>query len=271
MAEEQVVDTEEVIESTIDPVEQEARSQGWKPKEEFVANGGEEHRWVDAGEFNRRKEFFDALHKVNRENRALREQVTSLAEHNAKVEQAAYERAKADLLSQRKEAAKAGDVETVVTISEELERMAPPAPPVPTVDPLKEFANANPWYMEDEDLQNYANGVGAKLERSNPDMPINELLEKVAERTKAAFPQKFGQKQSTTVVPSVMPSKSAAPSPAASKKKRITYGDLDEVAKKTYDAIVRPAGADGKAPRGFITPEKYLKDYAAVSGLAYEE
>lgn len=271
MSEQDTVVPEEVIEDTIDPAEQEARSQGWKPKEEFITSGGEEHRWVEAGEFNRRKEFFDALHKVNRENKALTERVSSLVEHNAKIEKVAYDRAINDLRAQRKEAAKSGDTETVVAISEELEKLTPPPAPVPVIDPLKEFANNNPWYLQDEDLQNYANGVGARIERANPNMSVNEVLEKVVERTKAAFPHKFGKTQPNTVVPSVMPSRSAAPSPAASKKKKITYEDLDSEGKKFYNTLVRPAGSDGKAPKGFITPEKYLKDFAAISGLKYED
>jgi len=59
MAEENIesqVDNSQVNEPT--PVELQARDSGWVPKEEYK---GEEHKWVDAGEFLRRGELFKKI------------------------------------------------------------------------------------------------------------------------------------------------------------------------------------------------------------------
>lgn len=270
MTEEDTKGTEElevkVEEEEVNADEQLAREQGWRPKEEW---NGDPNDWVNYDEFNRRKPFFDAIHKVNQKNKRLEEQLNALTEHHRKVEQTAYERAKKELVEARKEAAKENDLEKVVAIDEQLDALKGPVETTPAVDPKKviaDFAAENKWYSEDRVLRSFANGIGADIERENPNMPISELLEKVKEEVKKAFPQKFQQEQRSTVS-SVSPSRPGPNGPGSMKKKKITYNDLPDEAKDIYNKLVKSP----RNPYGKMTGDQYLKEYAAISGLPYEE
>ena len=261
------VDTEVVVE--VDPQEQIARAQGWRPKEEaedLVSAG----KWVPADEFNRRKEFFDAIHKVNQKNKRLEEQLNALNDHHLKVKEAAVKQAREELLKERREAAKDNNLEAVVEIDEKLdslESVPQPTNTTPASNPaLDEFVKNNKWYVEDETLQVFANGYGAKLERENPNKPAEEILMEVEKKVKETFPNKFN-KTATPRVSSVSPSRPGPEGPAGIKKKRITYNDLPDDAKDMHNKLVKSP----RNPYGKLTSEQYLKDYAAVSGLPYEE
>lgn len=259
-------------ESTVEINEQEqiARAKGWKPKEEAVELV-ESGKWVDYEEFNRRGEFFDAIHKANQRSKRLEDQLNKLMDHHNRVEQAAYERAKKELIDAKKVAARDQNLERMVEIDEQLDGLKPPATSVPTTTTttrnpdLDEFISRNKWYEEDEDLQAFANGIGARLERANPDMPLPELLKKVEEKVKNAFPSKF---QTGSTVPAVTPSRTGgSASTSMRKNKNITYADLPDEAKKVYNALVKSP----RNPGGKMSETQYLKEYALHSGLPYTE
>lgn len=273
MTDKEEVDTEdtEVVETT--EQEQIARAQGWRPKEEaedLVAAG----KWVPADEFNRRKEFFDAIHKVNQKNKRLEEQLNALNEHHLKVKEAALKQAREELLNEKRAAAKDNDLERIVEIDEKLSELstqpAPTAPANPTSHPeMEEFVKKNRWYAEDEDLQAFANGYGAKLEREKPTLSTQEVLDAVEKKVKETFPNKFSTTTTTQTqrVSSVSPSRPGPDGPAGIKKKKIAYNDLPDEAKDMHNKLVKSP----RNPYGKLTSEQYLKDYALAAGLPYEE
>lgn len=270
MSEKEEVDTEntEVVETT--EQEQIARAQGWKPKEE-AADLVDAGKWVNYDEFNRRKEFFDAIHKVNQKNKRLEEQLNALNEHHLKVKEAALKQAREELLNEKRAAAKDNDLERIVEIDEKLSELAsqpaPIAPSNPAAHPdMDEFVSKNKWYVEDEDLQAFANGYGAKIEREHPNMTTPEVLAAVEKKVKETFPNKFAT-PTTQRVSSVSPSRPGPDGPGATKKKRITYNDLPDEAKDMHNKLVKSS----RNPYGKLTSEQYLKDYATTSGLPYEE
>jgi len=134
---------------------------------------------------------------------------------------------------------------------------------------LEAFVIKNSWYKEDEDLQAYANGVGAKIERDNPNMPVAQVLAMVEERVKKAFPSKFNTQSYQAPVSSVIPSRTGPNGSAGTRggKKRIGYNDLPDEAKTMYNKLVKSP----RNPHGMLTSEQYLKDYASISNLPYEE
>lgn len=267
----EVIEEKEVVveEEVVSPSKQEALSGGWKPEQEWIDSGGDPEKWVDYGEFNRRKEFFDAIHKANQRAKKAEESAEALSRHLTQVQEAAYKRAKEELLAERRAAAKENDLEKVLDIDEQLDSLKAPEEVAPTrqrAPELEEFAKRNKWYDEDEDLQAYANGIGGTIERNNPNMPTSEVLQLVEEKVKKAFPHKF--KNSTTAPVSSVASARHAPTTQVTRKKRITYNDLPDDAKKMYNMLVKDPV---KNPRGKLTPDQYLKDYALVAGLPYEE
>ena len=269
MSDDKEVDTKDTeVETTAQ--EQIARAQGWKPKEE-AADLVEAGKWVNYDEFNRRKEFFDAIHKVNQKNKRLEDQLNELNRHHLQVKEAALKQAREELLNEKRAAAKDNDLERMVEIDEKLDELntqpVTTAPTNPASNPdMDAFVQRNRWYVEDEDLQVFANGFGAKLERDNPTMSTSEVLATVEKKVKETFPTKFGG-TATPRVSSVSPSRPGPDGPGTVKKKRITYNDLPDDAKDMHNKLVKSP----RNPYGKLTSEQYIKDYAAISGLPYEE
>jgi hypothetical protein len=208
---EEVGKVEEDNTEVTDVNEQVARAQGWKPKEEFLTAGGEETKWVNYDEFNRRKEFFDAIHKANQRTKRVEEQLNALSEHHKRVAEVEKEKARKELMQEKLQAAKDNNLERVVQVDAELDALTETTvttPPKTTNPDLEAFVAKNRWYVEDEDLQAYANGIGAKIERDNPDMPTIEVFKLVEEKVKKTFPNKFRDSQHVQpTVPSVMSSR----------------------------------------------------------------
>lgn len=262
--EEVVTEENEVVEMSDD--EKVARASGWRPKEEFE---GDPSKWVDAGEFNRRGEFYEAIRTANARAKAAEERLTALEQHHQKVAQIEYDKALKTLREERRQAARENDLERVIAADEKMDELEKEAakniPATSASNPvLDRFASDNKWYGTNADMTAFANGYGAMLERDNPNMPVEEILKKVKERTEQFFPDN-STRQTTT--PAVVSPRTSIRSGSPAVKKRITYRDLPDEAKHVYNKLVKTP----KNPRGIMEPEQYLKEYAAISGLPYEE
>lgn len=197
-----------------DAVQAEARREGWKPKEEY--NGPEEN-WVDAETFVRRGREINPILKKN--NSRLQAELASLRaelgetknslkqvqEYHTELEKKAYERAYKTLKAELKSARREGDPDMVEELEEQLDNLKeqdptkkappPPAPPPNADDPMKnpvfaEWAGENPWFTGgDEDMIDYANGVGARLQRQG--LKGRPFLDKITEAVQKQFPDKF--------------------------------------------------------------------------------
>lgn len=100
------MDTEQIVDEPIvatppevSPVEEKARDLGWKPKEEFH---GDEEQFIDAGEFLRRKPLFDKIEHMGKELKETKKVLNLLQSHHSKVKETEYNRALAELKSERK-------------------------------------------------------------------------------------------------------------------------------------------------------------------------
>lgn len=245
------------------PAMEQAISQGWKPKEEYT---GDPDKWVDFEEFNRRAPFFEAISKANKKVKTLEEQLDALMKHHNDTREREYKRAKEELLAEKKAAAKDQDLERVIEIDEQLQQLEqqPKTTIKPTTPPeLIAFGEKNEWYGKDKVMTAFANGIGADIERANPNLPVDKVLELVEKEVKENFPQKFSKPQVT----SVAPSRHSPTGITTGKKKSLTYNDLPEEAKMIYSRLVKGP----RNPHGIMTSEQYLKEYAANSGLNYEE
>jgi len=132
---------------------------------------------------------------------------------------------------------------------------------------LEEFVTRNTWYNSDEDLRAYANGIGAYIEKNNPNLPVKEILKRVEDKVKQTFPNKFKVSNTNSSVSSVISSRNNSVVGGSPKKNRITYNDLPQEAKQIFDIVVK----SNKNPNGRLSPEGYLKDYAQITGMPYEE
>jgi hypothetical protein len=114
-----------------------------------------------------------------------------------------------------------------------------------------EWVDENGWYNQDEELHDYADSVGLRLRRKNPDWSYEKILKEVSSKTKEMFAEKFGIK------------KVAPPSPDSSgqgvrsaNKGKLRESDLSSEERRAMDVFVK------RIP-GF-TKEKYLEELQSV-------
>ena len=160
------------------PVEQEARTLGWVPAEDFK---GDPNRWVDAETFVERghtvmpilrknnerleslvKQQSDELNKMKSLFSASQESITELQKVHADATKAAVAKARAEVMTELKEAKRDGDVDREIALTEELQELktrqveidkpapAPTQPQQQEVHPeFQAWMNENPWFGSD--------------------------------------------------------------------------------------------------------------------------
>jgi len=235
-------------------VEVQAMELGWRPEEEFKADPKNEgKKWRSAEDFMDRKSLFDRIETGNHEVKQLKKTVQQLAEHNAKIEKIAYEKALAKLKEERKAALADNDLVRAEEIRDEMDEVKDKMQtvrPVPVVDEappaLVEFKQRNTWYQRDDVMTNYADGLGNKLlaEGKSPDV----ILKTVEAKVREAFPEKFRN-----------PNRESAPEMATSSKRADpTRGfEMSEQERKIMKNFVA---------QGIMTEEQYKADLKKLRG-----
>lgn len=184
----------------VSKAEQQATEQGWVPKEDFQ---GEEHKWVDAGEFLRRGELFAKIDSQNREHKETRKALAALQEHYLKVQETEYKRAVDTLKKQKKAALIDGDVEAVLDADTEIEKLrddqlaeakasAIAHQQEQASQPHPEFVawtNKNTWYETNRPMRAFADALGVELKEAGK--APSEVLHIVAAEVRKKFSDKF--------------------------------------------------------------------------------
>jgi hypothetical protein len=191
-----VEDQQEEIQSP-DPIEEEARAHGWRPKEEFDADPKNEgKKWRDADSFMDRKSFFDKIEAISHENKTLKKGMQALGQHYENVEKTAYAKALAELKAQRRQALEDGEhakAEDIRDQMDEVKQAMQNVKPVVQVDgPPAEFVEwkeRNPWYKTDDPMTRYADSLGRDLSAEGKDPAT--VLKEVEKKVREAFPEKF--------------------------------------------------------------------------------
>lgn len=198
-----------------------ARKDGWVSEKEWVEQGKDPDDWVGAAEFVRRGELMNrikgqskALKASEKRQKELEERVRVIAEHNAKISQVAYEKAKKELKRARREAIDERDHETVEDIDEKLDELEENAKAAESTKPAKEESSQNEappaivqewlenpdnaWYNEDLVLQAAADRLAEQYGRMHfdpaldpEDQPWEEMFEAVEAQLRKRFPNEF--------------------------------------------------------------------------------
>ncbi len=210
---EEVKKEEEVVQEEVKAVElseaeQQAYKEGWRPETEF---DGDKSRWIPADEFMRRKPLFEKIeslksdsYQTRKELQEVKKTLTTLADHHKKVRETEYDRALADLKTQRRVALEERDGSAIDVIEEKIDGLkqekqefdqqikqevkAQVAPTPEYVDWVKE----NSWYHTDREMHDFADGVGASYLQGHPTANPNDVFSYVTKQAKRAFPEKFG-------------------------------------------------------------------------------
>ena len=241
-----------------EPTESEAkaRRQGWRPKDEYR---GPDEKWVDAESFLKRSDeelpvMRERLKKQDRDLADLKGTVAKFAEHHAKVEKIAYERALNEVKKQRREALAIGDADGFEQAEERLAELKEVKPAATQKEAAKEISpdvqtwvQANPWFQTEPRLAKYAETVCGELQNEDPTRDLSDILKEVAKEVKTRFPEKFANAKR-----SAPPAVEGASTVAAGKGSK-SYANLPAEAKAACDKFLK---------QGLIkSKEDYLKYY----------
>jgi hypothetical protein len=241
-----------------EPTESEAkaRRQGWRPKDEYR---GPDEKWVDADAFLKRSDeelpvMRERLKKQDRDLADLKGTVAKFAEHHAKVEKIAYERAMNEVKKQRREALAIGDADGFEQAEERLAELKEVKPAATQKEAAKEISpevhtwvQANPWFQSEPRLAKYAETVCAELQNEDPTRDLSDILKEVAKEVKSRFPEKFANAKR-----SAPPAVEGATTVASGKGSK-SYANLPAEAKAACDKFLK---------QGLIkSKDDYLKYY----------
>lgn len=265
------MDTQETSQETqARDYESEARSQGWKPKEEFDGDPG---RWTDAETFVKRGE--EILPIVRKQNEGLKKELERTRQEVAEIKAAAkefraYQEAQfkqkaekleseiANLRAQRREAISTGDGDRVDAIEEQIDSLKDQQREIKAtakeekaagVDPaLQAWVDENKWYTESPRMAAFANAVGAELVQQKG-LQGPDLLQAIREEVEKEFPHKFEKEKAAVRNPMAASGKDGGPATAKGGK---SYRDLPEAEKKACDTFVK---------LGAMSRDEYVKAY----------
>lgn len=305
-------DFEEVeeIEEDLEPVtdEQRAAAMGWKPLPADPRNPqpheyrGDPRKWTDAAEFiakgeeelpilrdqNRRmserlvrnEAELTTLRKTQTEQDAAIRHVTELAK---RADTRGYERAKAELLQNRRLAVEAGDVEAHDQVQEQLDALEaghaeiapaaareepPPAAPPGQAPEITQFVREHPWFLRDERLKAAMISMHLAVIAEEPEWPLQDQLDEALERMVKNFPEVAAQEGQPPVArePAAQPAprRRAASSLAPSggvPPRRPTGSPLDRIADAAERAEARNAYQSMRRADPGFTEAEYMKIY----------
>lgn len=183
-------------------VEDRARRMGWSPQEEFR---GDKAKWVDATTFVKNGEeslpiLRERLRSMERSNIELGKSVVEFKKMSDTAFDRAYTKAKKELQTEIKVAAKEGDdkaVDAATTELANLEKEKAERKVASDKDPVFDrWVEDNAWY-KDPDMAIEAEGEAFKIRKkmgSGQLTPVDGVpfLELVKDAMKKRFPEKFG-------------------------------------------------------------------------------
>lgn len=178
-----------------DPVEAEARKQGWRPKEEW---SGDPDNWKDAKTYVEHGEVKSRIAKLEKEHQ---ERFDRLERMNKKAMERQEKQLKSEieaLKAQRRDAIKAGDVEAVEGIDAAIEerRNSDPEDAKPDTPEAKQKAweASNNWFNSDFELRQYAINWSQFNAERNPTISFDDNMKALDAEMRRKFPEQFGAK-----------------------------------------------------------------------------
>lgn len=178
-------------------IEDRAREQGWRPKEEYE---GDPSKWVSAETFVAKGELIERIESLGKKLKDSEKTIKMLAEHNAKVKDSEFKRAVEFLKQQKKAAYENGDVDKIIELDDKIAEVketqkaqakaAVPQENEPHPD-FVEWAADNKWYDRNSEMRADADAFGEAYLRNNPKKTPREVLEYVTTKIKRAYPDEF--------------------------------------------------------------------------------
>lgn len=236
------------------PVQEQAMSQGWVPKEEYK---GDPEKWVEAAEFLRRGELFAKIENQNRELKDVKRALNELTKHHRQVSEIEYKRALDTLRAQKKDALENGDADAVIAAEEaidavkEHQRSTQYEPQIEqsgeTHPEFVEWKSKNSWYDSDPDLNAWANGLAPRYVQQG--LSPSQVLQKISEEVRVKFPNKFQNPRQ---------SKPSAVEGGGARGTSSSSFQLTPEERRVMQTFVR---------QGAMTEEQYIADLKKIKGI----
>ena len=246
----------ETIVTPTDPYEEQAKEQGWRPKDEYE---GDPDKWRPAKEFVERGELFGKIDSVSKELKETRKAMKMLQEHHAKLKETEYKNALNELKALQKKHLEEGNSDGYLEASElltdlkteqkarEVVTQNTPAAPDPR---FVARVGENKWYEKDRELREYADTLGAGYAQRNPNLDPEDVLEYVTAQVKTRFKDKFTNPNRTK--PSAVEGASA---PSASTKSSFEMTDEE---RRVMNTFIRS---------NVMTKDEYIKELKLMKGI----
>lgn len=182
----------------VSSVEDRAREQGWRPKEEF---DGEPSKWVSAETFVAKGELIDRIESLGKKLKDSEKTIKMLSEHHTKVKESEFKRAVEFLKSQKKAAYESGDVDRIIELDDKIaevrdtqkaQKQQEAVNAEPETHPaFQSWVSENKWYEKNSEMRSDADAFGEAYARNNPDKTPTEVLEFVTRKIKKAYAEEF--------------------------------------------------------------------------------
>lgn len=241
-------------ETKVDPYEEEARAQGWKPLEEYE---GDPDKWRGSKEFVERGELFGKIDTLGKELKETRKALKMLQDHHSKVKETEFTRAVNELKGLQKKHLEEGNSDEYLKTTELLTdlkaeqkaREVMSQQQTQQVDPrFTAWSEKNAWYDKDPEMRQFADTLGLGYAQANPGLDPDEVLEYVTGQVKKTFKDKFENPNRTK------PSAVEGSSNAQPKKEDVQLTD-DE--RRVMNTFVR---------QGIMSKEEYIAQVKAMRG-----
>lgn len=112
-----------VVEPVVSPDEQEARTQGWVSKQEWVEMGKEADDWRPAKEFLRVGELYKSIHELKRKDKQNEAAVSALQRHQMYMFEKGYQQAMTELRQEKRLAIRNEDFEHLEEVEDRIEQL----------------------------------------------------------------------------------------------------------------------------------------------------
>ena len=253
------VEAEQVaVTTTVNKFDDQARQQGWVPKEEWQ---GDPEDWTDSKEFVRRGELFSKISSQSSEIKEMKKAMTALVEHHQKVKETEFTRAISYLKQQKKAALEEGNADKLLEVEDAMDALKQEqseskkekqAPAEKQLSPaFVQWVRNNQWYANDKEMQAFADDIGVGYYSRHPGAPEQDVYQYVQERVKRAYPEKF--KGQGTKIPTVESGNTG--SNGGTKKETVKLSEEQDKVMKTF---IR---------QGIMTKEQYIEDLRKIGAI----
>lgn len=247
-------------------LESKAATLGWKPQDQWE---GSPDDWRGAKEFLDRQSLFNKIESLKSTIWELKRDYKSVHETVAKAERAKYETEIVKLKAERKQAAKEGDTEQVVEISDRLEQVQAQAAqvvvPAAAANPdpaFNEWVSTNRWYTDSVSLKRDADAFGYNYKQENPNASLQDVLNHVTVKMRKLYPDELGVKAKVTA-PAV---DGGGTNQRPSRSSKATEADLSDMEREVMNKFIK-LKIYGNIPVA-EAKAKYIKSLSDKKGAA---